>query len=49
MVGIIDYGVGNLFSVCSSLRKIGEDACIVKTEDEIQGAHGNLSRHAVTL
>lgn len=37
MVGIIDYGVGNLFSVCSSLRKIGEDACIVKTEDEIQG------------
>ncbi len=28
MVGIIDYGVGNLFSLCSSFRAIGEDAFV---------------------
>lgn len=38
MVGIIDYGVGNLFSVCSSLDRIGESARIVKTEKEIESS-----------
>lgn len=38
MVGIIDYGVGNLFSVCSSLDKVGESARIVKTEKEIEAS-----------
>lgn len=38
MVGIIDYGVGNLFSVCSSLERIGESARIVKTEKEIEAS-----------
>ncbi len=38
MVGIIDYGVGNLFSVCSSLDKIGESARVVKTEKEIEAS-----------
>ena len=28
MVGIIDYGVGNLFSLCSSFKAIGEDAFV---------------------
>ena len=28
MVGIIDYGVGNLFSLCSSFRAIGEEAFV---------------------
>lgn len=28
MVGIIDYGVGNLFSLCSSFQAIGEDAFV---------------------
>ena len=28
MVGIIDYGVGNLFSLCSSFRAIGQDAFV---------------------
>ena len=28
MVGIIDYGVGNLFSLCSSFRAIGQEAFI---------------------
>lgn len=36
MIGIIDYGVGNLFSVSSSLDRIGEKSCIVKTEEEIK-------------
>ncbi len=28
MIAIIDYGVGNLFSLCSSFREIGADAVI---------------------
>ena len=28
MVGIIDYGVGNLFSLCSSFRAIGQEAFV---------------------
>ena len=28
MVGIIDYGVGNLFSLCSSFKSIGEEAFV---------------------
>ena len=28
MVAIIDYGVGNLFSLCSSLQRIGADAVV---------------------
>ena len=28
MIGVIDYGVGNLFSLCSSLQMIGADAVV---------------------
>ncbi len=35
MVGIIDYGVGNLFSLKSSLAYIGVDADIVDNEKDI--------------
>ena len=28
MIGIIDYGVGNLFSLCSSCKAIGQDAFV---------------------
>ena len=28
MIGIIDYGVGNLFSLCSSCEAIGEEAFV---------------------
>ncbi|MDO5545769.1 MAG: imidazole glycerol phosphate synthase subunit HisH [Eubacteriales bacterium] len=28
MIGIIDYGVGNLFSLCSSCKAIGEEAFV---------------------
>ena len=36
MVGIIDYGVGNLFSLCSSFRAIGEEAfvSVMSTNEE---------------
>ena len=38
MIGIIDYGVGNLFSLCSSLKSIGADAIITSDFDEIRKA-----------
>ncbi len=28
MIAVIDYGVGNLFSLCSSLKSIGADVCV---------------------
>ena len=34
MVGIIDYGVGNLFSLTSSFRAIGEEVKIIETEKD---------------
>ncbi len=36
MVGIIDYGVGNLFSLVSSLGYLGIEAKLVSTEREIR-------------
>ncbi len=38
MIAIIDYGVGNLFSLCSSLKFIGADVRIVSDADEIRAA-----------
>ena len=38
MVGIIDYGVGNLFSLCSSFKAIGEDAFVSGDEKELMKA-----------
>lgn len=38
MIAIIDYGVGNLFSLKASLDKIGADAVITKNENEITAA-----------
>ena len=35
---VIDYGVGNLGSIANMFRKVGVDARIVSTEDEILGA-----------
>ena len=34
MVGIINYGVGNLFSLTSSFRAIGEDVKIIENEKD---------------
>lgn len=38
MIAVIDYGVGNLFSLCSSLKFIGENAKITADENEIKSA-----------
>ncbi|MBQ3194241.1 MAG: imidazole glycerol phosphate synthase subunit HisH [Oscillospiraceae bacterium] len=38
MVGIIDYGVGNLFSLCSSFRAIGEAAFVSGDPAELERA-----------
>lgn len=38
MIAIIDYGVGNLFSLCSSLKSIGADVVVTSNIDTIQAA-----------
>lgn len=38
MTAIIDYGVGNLYSLCSSFACIGEDAIITNDIDKIRSA-----------
>lgn len=38
MIAIIDYGVGNLFSLSSSLKKIGADIVITSDKDIIESA-----------
>lgn len=53
-LGIIDYGAGNLSSVCNSFRAIGVEGRLVRTADDLQeithlvlpgvGAFGDCSR-----
>ncbi len=38
MVAVVDYGVGNLFSLVSSLRTVGADAIVTGDADEIRKA-----------
>ncbi len=38
MIAIIDYGVGNLFSLCSSLKSIGVDAVVTSDIKQIKKA-----------
>ncbi|MBQ0015329.1 MAG: imidazole glycerol phosphate synthase subunit HisH [Oscillospiraceae bacterium] len=38
MVAVIDYGVGNLFSLCCSLEAIGADSKVTNDPDEIRRA-----------
>lgn len=38
MIAIIDYGVGNLFSLTSSFNKLGEQVIVTRDEKEIQNA-----------
>ena len=38
MIAIIDYGVGNLFSLCSSLKSIGAEAVVTPDPDVIRVA-----------
>lgn len=36
MIAVIDYGIGNLFSLCSGLKSLGEDAIITSDKEEIK-------------
>lgn len=38
MIAIIDYGVGNLFSLCSSLKSLGEEAAVTSRPEVIREA-----------
>lgn len=38
MIAILDYGVGNLFSLCSSLEYIGQKAVVTADKEEIRRA-----------
>jgi len=38
MIAVIDYGVGNLFSLCSSLKYIGADTIVTSDKKEIKKA-----------
>ncbi len=38
MIAIVDYGVGNLFSLCSSFEKIGADVVVTSSADIIKNA-----------
>ncbi len=37
-VAVIDYGIGNVFSVCNALRKIGEEPLLTDKAAEIESA-----------
>ena len=38
MIAVVDYGVGNLFSLCSSLKRIGADAIVTSDAEVIRKA-----------
>jgi len=38
MIAVIDYGVGNLFSLCSSLQRIGTEAVVTSDPETIRKA-----------
>lgn len=40
MIAVIDYGVGNLFSLLSSLKYVGLDTKLTNDIEEIQSAKG---------
>jgi glutamine amidotransferase len=40
MIGIVDYGMGNLFSVSKALERLGVDAFISENPDELGNAKG---------
>ena len=40
MIAILDYGVGNLFSLRSSLQQLGLQAVVTADADVIRAAHG---------
>ena len=47
MVVIIDYGVGNLFSLVSSFKSIGVDAIVSGDKEELKKRNllGKIAKH----
>ena len=43
MIAIVDYGVGNLFSLRSSLRFIGAESCVSADPAVLRAADGLAS------
>ena len=38
MIAVIDYGVGNLFSLTASLRYIGAEVCVTSRAEDLAAA-----------
>jgi len=38
VIAIVDYGVGNLFSLCASLKKIGAEAIVTRDVEQLEKA-----------
>ncbi|HEY8348425.1 MAG TPA: imidazole glycerol phosphate synthase subunit HisH, partial [Clostridia bacterium] len=38
MIAVVDYGVGNLFSLMSSLRFLGLDCIVTNKKEDLTGA-----------
>ena len=38
MIAIVDYGVGNLFSLASSVRSLGVEVCVTREADALRAA-----------
>ena len=38
MIAIVDYGVGNLFSLASSVRALGAEVCVTRRADDLRAA-----------
>ena len=38
MIAIVDYGVGNLFSLSSSVRSLGADVCVTGKAEDLRAA-----------
>ena len=38
MIAIVDYGVGNLFSLYSSFKKVGADVVVTADKQKLQDA-----------
>lgn len=38
MIAIVDYGVGNLFSLSSSVKSLGAEVCVTRDADDLRAA-----------
>ena len=49
MIAIVDYGVGNLFSLSSSVRSLGAEVRVTHEAADLHAAAGHLLRHAAAV